>query len=362
MITRFRWRSLTALVATALLVVGCGEGETLPTTVDPVEMQADIAAFEAGFSAPAIDGFAGVGYAIDNAILAAGGAASRSALLRMPAAMVVEGPAAPAVRFRDHLLEVSTDDIANAIPVSALGKTFVYNLSTDQYEVSGLTGAPANGVRFLLYALEPGTGIVADPLVQVGWVDITRTGTTNSLTGRIQVYAMGGTQVMDYSATVTNAGSAPTFSVTGFAGTGVNRVEFLLTTGISVATGSVTITWQTDLPARNARSRVQLAIGGGENPTVTIGALLRAGVRKVDINGSFGFFNGGTLTVKIGNRLFATIVITEADVTITGREGAPLTPEEEETLYRIFEWFESAFEVPDILLGPLFTILDVDGV
>jgi hypothetical protein len=362
MLSRFRTRSLAALVATVFLVAACGEGETLPTTIDPVEMQADIAAFEAGFEAPATDAFAGIGYAIDNAILAAGGVASRSALLRMPAAMVIEGPAAPAVRFRDHLLEVSTDDIANAIPLSALGKTFVYNLTTDEYEVSStLTGAPANGVRFRLYALEPGVEIVASPLVQVGWVDITRTGTTNSLTGRIQIYAMGGTKVMDYSATVTNASTAPAFSVTGFAGTGVNRVDFLLTTGISLTTGSVTITWQTDVVARNARSRVQLAIGGGQNPPTTIGATLRAGVRKVDINGTIGFFSGGTLAVKIGNKLVATIVITDVDVTVAGRDGAPLSAEEEETLFRIFEWFETSFEVPDILLGPLFTILDVDG-
>jgi hypothetical protein len=360
MFSRLRLRSFAALVASAALVAACGEGETLPTTIDPVEMEADIAALEAGFSAPATDAFAGVGYAIDNAILAAGGATAQSALLRMPAEMVIEGPAAPAVRFRDHLLKVSTDDIAHAIPLSALGKTFVYNLTTEQYEVSGLTGAPANGVRFLLYALEPGTGIVASPLVQVGWVDITRTGTTTSLTGRIEVYAVGGTKVMDYSATVTNPNTAPTFSVTGFAGTGVNRVDFQLTTGISLLSGSVTVTWQTDVAFRNARSRVQLAISGDENPTTTIGALLRAGVRKVEINGTLGFFSGGTLTVKIGNRLFATIVITDIDVTITGRDGSPLTSEEEDTLFRIFEWFESAFEVPDILLGPLFTILDVE--
>lgn len=362
MSSRLRSAVIASLAVTALFVSACGEGESLPTTVDPVAMQADVDAFEAGFSAPATDAFAGIGYAIDNAILAAGGVASRSALMRMPAAMVAEGPVAPALRFRDHLREVSGDNIANAIPLSALGKTFVYDITTDEYVVSALTGAPLNGVRFLLYALEPGTGIVAEPLVQVGWVDITRTGTTNSLTGRIEVYAMGGVKVMDYAATVTNAATAPSFSVTGFAGTGMNRVDFLLTTGVSLATGSVSITWQTDVAARNARSRVQLAIGGGENPSITIGALLRAGVRKIEIAGTISFYNGGSLTVKVGNKVFATLTITDVDVTITDRNGDPLSAEDEATLMRIFEWFETSFEVPDILLGPLFTILDVDGI
>ena len=95
---------------------------------------------------------------------------------------------------------------------------------------------------------------------------------------------------------------------------------------------------------------------------IVVGATTGAAQAAPFINGTIGFFSGGTLTVKIGNRLFATVVITESDVTITGRDGGALSAEDEETLYRIFDWFESAFGVPDALLGPLFTVLDVDGI
>ena len=37
------------------------------------------------------------------------------------------------------------------------GKTFVWDESTDTYVVSDLSGAPSNGVRFLLYAVDPVT-------------------------------------------------------------------------------------------------------------------------------------------------------------------------------------------------------------
>ena len=35
------------------------------------------------------------------------------------------------------------------------------------------TGAPANGVRFLLYAVDPVTFQPVEPLVEAGYVDIT---------------------------------------------------------------------------------------------------------------------------------------------------------------------------------------------
>lgn len=355
--SQLRIRSAATFVATAFLLAACADSTTsLPTTIDPVAMQADIAAFEAGFDEPATQSFGSIGYAIDGALSGAG------AVLRLPAMMVEEGPAAPAVRFRERLMSASTDEIANSIPVTALGKTFVYDLTLDEYVVSTLTGAPANGVRFLLYALEPETDLVADPLVQVGYVDITRSGSGSTLTGRIEVYSTGGTKVMDYSATVGGTANIPTFSVTGFAGLGVNRVDFDLNTGISLTTGALTVTWQTDVPSRNASSRVQMSIGGGDNPTITIGAVMRAGVRKVEVGGTFGFFTGGTLTTKIGGKVFARIIITEVDVTVEDNNGNPLSAEDEATLFRIFEWFEGTFDVPDALLGPLFTVLDVSGI
>ena len=356
MLSTLRVRSVATLVGAAFALTGCDAGTTLPTTLDAAAMDADVAAFEAGFESPATESFVNIGYTIDATIAGTGGIA-----LRLPAMMVEEGPAAPAKRFRDHFITVATDDMASAIPLAALGKTFVYNITTNQYEISSLTGAPANGVRFHLYTVDASTGLVIEPLVQVGWVDISRSGTASTLTGRIEIYAMGGTKVMDYTATVSGPAVAPLFSVNGFAGVGADRVEFVLTTGVSVATGNLSITWQVDVLARNARSRVQLAIGGGANPNVTIGALLRAGVRKVEIAGTIGFLAGGELNVEIGDRLFAVITISDVDVTVTDENGAPLTPEDEATLMRIFAWFEGSFGVPDALLGPLFTVLDVEG-
>ena len=350
-----RSRSTATLVAAAFALAGCEPAASLPTTVDPVEMEADVASFEAGFESPATESFTAVGFAMDDAIFGSGG------LLRMPAMMITEGPSAPALRFRERLRAVSNDEIASAIPLAALGKTFTYNITTDAYEISALTGAPANGVRFLLYALTLG-GFVAEPLVQVGWVDVTRTSSGGALTGRIEIFGMAGTRVMDYSATVGGVPSAPTFLVIGYAGLGAQRVDFRLTTGFSALSGALSIIWQTDALSRNARSRVQLAIAGGDYPDITIGAMLRAGVRKVEVSGTLDNtldVYTGDLDVEIGDRPFAIIHVGAVDDTVTDENGDPLTVEDEETMLRIYWFFSNALSVYYILLLPLYTVLDL---
>lgn len=62
---------------------------------------------------------------------------------------------------------------AGAIPDDAKGKTFVYDIAAHTYVAyPAATGAPAMGVRFVLYTWQSGTGQPASPLVRIGYVDI----------------------------------------------------------------------------------------------------------------------------------------------------------------------------------------------
>jgi hypothetical protein len=353
-LSHFRLRSFAAAaVVGAIFLAACGEGTTLPTTVDPVEMEADVAALETPFELPATESFVAVGFDIDAALGAASGAT-----LRLPAMMLAEGPVAPMSRLRHRLIETTTDDISNAVPITLLGKTFVYDTAANGYVESAIPGAPATGIRFRLYALDS-VGLVAEPLTQVGHVDLTRSTSGSTVTGRIEVYNTVGTKVMDYSVTVGGTTDVPTFSVTGFVGIGVNQVTFSLTTGFALISGEATATWTTQVPARNLMSRVRISIGGTEGaPSFTLGGVMRAGLRKVEINGTLTN-EGGELTVKVGDKVFAVMTITGVSLTVTDENGDPLTPEDEETLVRIFHWFESAFDAPDAILAPLLVFLDV---
>lgn len=348
----FRVRSALVLLAAGIFVAACGEDTPLETTVDPVAMQADIDAAEAAFSAPAVESFVNLGVAIDDAMIGVGGASAVA--YRAPLALLREGPRQPLDHMRARVRDVTDNSTAAAIPLAVLGKTFVWNLTTDEYQVdNALTGAPANGVRFRLYSLDS-FGDVIEPVVFIGYVDISRT--PNS--GTVAVYTAAGVQVMEYTATVGGTANLPVFSIEGFVGAGVGQLTFDLTTGVSLVTGNITINWRTAVPGRGLSTRVQLAVG---ETASTIGAVMRNGLRKVEIGGTIHDATGGELTVKVGNRVFAIISLDEfGEGVITDENGDPLSAEDELTLWRIFEWFEGAFSVPDALLGPLFTILDID--
>jgi hypothetical protein len=348
MFTRSRIRSFTTLMVTAITLGACAESTSLPTTLDPVEMQGDVAAQQAAFDTPATNSFTEMGYEIDFALASLGGVA-----VNMPMQMLQDGAQPTILRNRDRILSVLDGETttASAIPLSALGKTFVWNATTDEYEVSARTGAPANGVRFILYTYDLTTFSFAEPLVEVGYAELSRSGNTATAA----VYN-GSTKVIEYSVTVGGTANFPTLSMTGFAGTGANLTNFNLAFGVSASSGNVTTTWRTDMPSRGLSTRVAMAIG---ETSFTFSAVIRRGVRKVEMTGSFNSSGASTLLVKVGDKLFARLTVDlEGGVSLTNPDGGALSAEDEETLQRIFEWFESSMSAPDVLMAPMFTLLD----
>jgi hypothetical protein len=352
MLTLSRIRSLSAVMLAAVAISACAETTALPTTLDPVEMQGDVAAQQAAFDNPATNAFTEVGFEIDNALATLGGFA-----VSLPTQMLQDGPERPLMQQRDRLIAMLDEDAgtADALPLSALGKTFVWNATTDRYEVSARTGAPTNGVRFILYTYDYDTFAFAEPLVEVGYVEMRQT--SNSAT--VAVFN-GSTKVMEYTATVGGTANVPSLSVTGFAGTGANTTTFNLAVGISASTGNITTTWRTDMPSRGLTTRVSMAIG---ETSMTFSAVMRRGVRKVEMSGTFtggeGDFGAATLNVKVGDKLFARVIISISGVSVTNPDGGPLSAEDEATLESIFDWFESSMSAPDVLLAPVFTLLDL---
>jgi hypothetical protein len=83
-------------------------------------------------------------------------------------------PARSALSFgvTRNLAAVAQAATAN-IPADVKGKTFVYDTNTGTYEIEpAVTGAPSNGVRFLLYLWDGSLGRPATPLTRIGAVDI----------------------------------------------------------------------------------------------------------------------------------------------------------------------------------------------
>ena len=77
-----------------------------------------------------------------------------------------------AASLTGHLVPVARVSAA-VIPDGDKGKTFVYDPASGTYLVDlGASGAPANGVRFVLYAWGGPNGRPGSPLTRLGYVDI----------------------------------------------------------------------------------------------------------------------------------------------------------------------------------------------
>lgn len=353
-----RSRTLRSLLSLTLIAAAC-ESATAPAPLDPAGVQADLSAASSAVSAPATVSLGALGPQIGLALDGAGGALGMADL---PAALLKDPNALTAGAERGA--RVLGGGTASVIPQAALGKTFEYDAELERYAAGQRAGAPANGVRFVLYAVDPITDALVFPLVETGYVDLTRSVTNQALTARVEAYSGGQApaKVLDYAVSVQGTITNPTVIVAGFARNGVDSLTFTLNSTVSLATSTIAIDWRTALPSRGLSSRVEQTITGGEVPQVVIDGLLESQSGRVGITGTIAAQSGGTLTVKVNGSTFATITVDgpeDETPTILNAQGQPPTPAEAAMLRQILGWFQAAFETYEDLLDPVDRLLDL---
>lgn len=352
-------RSLVALLA--ITFAAACESSTGPTgPLDPAALQSDLAAARAAVNAPASMSLGALGPMISNALADAGGsfgvAELPAALLKDPNALIERAA------LRARLTGGSGG--ASVIPQVALGKTFEFDTIADRYVAGLRTGAPANGVRFVLYAVDPVTDDLVFPLVETGYADLTRTVTNQSITARVEAFASGlaPVKVLSYTVVVQGTFTNPTVFVAGFARNASDSLAFTLSSTFSLANATIAVDWRTAVPTRGLSTRVRLTVTGGEVPQIVIDGLLTGqGGHSVGMTGTIAA-QGGTLLVKVNGNSFATISVgglLDNEPTILGANGQPLTPAEQAMLRQIVEWFEHSFDTYERLLAPAERLLDI---
>lgn len=347
-------RSRAVLAFTVLALAACGEETELPTDLATVEATEDIQLTAAAFDTPQTSALVDLGIYVDSALVNAGVGASL-------ASVVAAGPTPTALPTRDLVerIEQASTEPMTALPASVIGKTFEWNVTTDRYVMTSRAGAPPDGIRFILYTINRISLTPAEPLVEVGTLTITQGGTTNNPTATVNVRNLAGVTVFSYTASRGGTQQVPSFSVVGTAGVGPNAATFTLTVGLNLISRAITADWRTEIPTRSLTTRTTLGINTTTG-AVTLRGVMQRGLRRVEISGTFNEEFGGQLTVKVGDRTFARIVLDGAQgVTITNPEGQPLTAEEEATLELIFEWFERSLTWYGALLDPAYAVLGV---
>jgi hypothetical protein len=255
------------------------------------------------------------------------------------------------------------------LPDLLLGKTLVWNPATGEYEVDpDRTGAPASGVRFVMYAINPVTGEPTEPLDEIGYVELVDESAED--TGlRLRVRAVDTTgdvplELVNYfvEGSLEVAGeSRVTLLARGFLDDGTDRLDFDLATEVVVpAQGNAAQVVATYALALQEGAAVTLEMGADvdlENPdsgTLQLELVVEDGGDVVQLtvavdgqqnmDGTVGF-NGETV-VEIGG--------TATEPTFTRPDGSELTAEEREALAdmveaveEILDFAESIFSVYD---------------
>lgn len=350
-------RSVTLLAAVCVALTACGDsGPEVP--FNPAGTSEDIAAVSATFDSPTFASFSWFGPQFDAALGGSPLVSASASAFNFRRATTGGELRAAAVRSARRLASL-TPKLANgafnasaaAIPSEIAGRTFEY--SAGSYAATDRTGAPANGVRFILYAVDPVTFTPAEPLVETGHVDLIDMSGSNTQAARVIVVS-GTTTYLDYTVSVTALTSSGRVTVAGFVTDGSNRANINLRSTISEAAG-LTLLYTLDVPQRDVSIDLTMTMSGldQESGTIDIDLGMSGPNGTISMSGIFGE-TGGTLTVRINGDVFATITSTGAsEPTITGTEGEPLTEEDVEALGNIFEITGHAFTSFDEMVAPV---------
>lgn len=357
-------RSVLAVAAAGAVLTGCGESSP-SVPFNPEGTTGDVEAVNATFNSSTFASFATFSPMFDAAlggspmiaasvaavdVRARDGAGMHAATVRN-ARRIAAMLASPA---RPGLSASST-----AIPAELAGKTFEY--SGGSYVVTDRLGAPTNGVRFILYAVDPVTFQPVEPVVETGYVELTDISSGSTSAARVRVVS-GEAVYLNYTVSVSNTSSGGRITVLGFVTDGVHQASINLRATLTFDAG-LTLTYAVAIPTRDFSISLTLTSSGldTENPTIGLNMVVLGPNGWIQMNGQFTQ-SGGTLTVSVSGRHFATITMDAAgNPTITGADGEPLAEDELEALTGIFTITTDAFVAFDRLFIPVGAFLQPEA-
>ena len=184
------------------MLAACGDGNDSGAPFSAEGTSSDMNAVSATFSSPAMASLGWAAGGIDGVFGAPMVSSSFGAIqtARRHPATWPRRPGAWCARRPAFNGRTATSVALAVLPAEVLGKTFEYNSGTAQYEATARTGAPANGVRFILYAVNPVTQVPVEPLTEAGYADVLDESTATANSVRLQLVS-GGVTYLDYGVT-----------------------------------------------------------------------------------------------------------------------------------------------------------------
>lgn len=228
----------------------------------------------------------------------------------------------------------SLNDPMALFPSNVLGKTFEWDTQTHAYIMGNQTGAPANGIRILLYTVSTVTG---EPIVNqlLGFLELTDESTPQFDALGVRI-TLGTTTVADYLITSDHQTNLDVLDAQGFIGaaTGSDEVDFHFNATENLSSGLSTLT--SELAGSNGGSvLVELEAQG-----TTAGIAIRAGRGEnhiqMEVAGTDDPADPISGTVSYNGTVVANISGTGDNPVFTAVSGRTLRPQEVAALGNIF--------------------------
>jgi hypothetical protein len=265
--------------------------------------------------------------------------------------LVPGAPMDPATTMRLRWIARSLASFGAASPLELfppdlLGKTFVYNPDSAKYVLDPeAVGAPADGVRLILYAVDPVLKQPLIPLQPIGNLDLTDVSTSSDAM-RI-VATVDTVTYLDYTATAT-AGTTTTLGAAGFLSNGTDRLDFDLSL---VFANTFTLDYQLTSGGSSFRL-VDTLTGTGEIVTVTIDD----GTDTIALTVS-GSANSWTGDIRVNGAVAITIGGTPSAPTFRKWDGTQLSSAETTALLQLVGLILANINAMGVLLGPALIVL-----
>ncbi|MGH7664394.1 MAG: hypothetical protein ACRENI_08905 [Gemmatimonadaceae bacterium] len=358
------------------LLLGVGacdrDGSTEPPTIslDAERVQADVQAMEVMLGSPIWESFSLIGSG--GLALGPGVSASLAGAEELVArgtggggSPIIGGEVARAVVTRVMTMaDVPAVSQVRTIDPGILGTTYVFDTGEGRYvPAPDRTDAPEDGIRFILYAINP---VTHQPVVEseIGYADLIDAGSPLSSAAELQLLVVSaGVTHLDYTLTLDGTEDAVSFGVAGYLTDGVTRLDFDIGSTIAMlARGpSVAIDFRFDVPARDflVEGDTEIAISDTEL-TQDVELVVHSGETAIRFAGAADLATVN-LTVFVNNRIFATITGDHANPEVRGEGGRALTPEEVEALRRMLWLADGAGELLATLLAPIGAIVLLGG-
>ncbi|MEJ2481583.1 MAG: hypothetical protein P8049_00260 [Gemmatimonadota bacterium] len=247
-------------------------------------------------------------------------------------------------------------------PSNFLGRTFEWDEGLGRYAMTDRAGAPTNGIRFILYAVDPFTEQPAIPLNEVGLLDLTDEGDAAATRLGVRAETDGVTR-LDYLVTASYALLGENIQATatgmGFISDGTRRLDFDLeqTVTLDNASESMQVDLSYDLWMDDEGIRV----------VVDAGTEIDLNASEIALDVTMTIRDGGNVTVfdamiEQDDSLSGTVLHNGDPVVLisgtasapvfTDGGGSPLTNDEVAALTQIFSLFDDVFDFVEAVFEP----------